>query len=110
MPTRERMATPFHVASPWTAASYPRSASASPSRPVNSGSATLVSWRHTTSGRRWSSQGTSRRTRCRSEFTFQVAILKSAHQRRGGDNLDRVGQREAGGGWLIIALEPSPQL
>src|SRR6476659_806999 len=67
------MATPFHVASPCTATAYPRSRSSSPSRSRNASSASLVSCKQTTSGRRSSSQGSSRGTRCLTELTFQVA-------------------------------------
>src|SRR3954447_25948528 len=41
---------------------------------ANASSASLVSCRHTTSGRRSSSQGSSRGTRCLSELTFQVTM------------------------------------
>src|SRR3954454_23230877 len=68
------MATPFQVASPWTATPYPRSRSSSPSRSRKASSASLVSCRQTTSGRRSSSQGNSRGRRCLTELTFQVAI------------------------------------
>ena len=40
----------------------------------NASSASFVSWRQTTSGLRSSSHGSSRGTRCLTEFTFQVAI------------------------------------
>ena len=73
-PARERIATPFHAGSPWAATAYPRSASSSPSSAANASSASLVSWRQTTSGCRSSSQGSSRGTRCLTEFTFHVAI------------------------------------
>ena len=49
-------------------------ASSSPSRSTKASSASLVSCRQTTSGRRSSSQGSSRGTRCLTELTFQVAI------------------------------------
>src|SRR5436190_18793718 len=52
---------------------YPRSRSSSPSRSRKASSSSLVSCRQTTSGRRSSSQGSSRGTRCLTELTFQVA-------------------------------------
>src|SRR3954454_17894847 len=73
-PARERIATPFQVGSPWAATSYPRCASSPPSSSANLSSASLVSCRQTTSGRRSSSHGSSRGTRCLTEVTFQVAI------------------------------------
>src|SRR4029450_2047790 len=53
-PTREQMPTPFHCTSPCSATSYPRPPSSPPSSSVNAASPSLVSCRHTTSGRRWS--------------------------------------------------------
>ena len=44
-----------------------------PGKFANASSASLVSWRHTTSGCRWSSHGNNRGTRCLIEFTFHVA-------------------------------------
>src|SRR4051794_37931248 len=68
------MATPFQVASPCTATSYPRADRSSPSSDTKASSASLVSCRQTTSGFRSSSHGSSRGTRCLTELTFQVAI------------------------------------
>src|SRR5690349_4425124 len=73
-PTRERIATPFQAASPWTATSYPRALSSSFRSAPNASSVSLVSCRETTSGLRSSSHGSSRGTRCLTELTFQVAI------------------------------------
>src|SRR3954470_2112952 len=73
-PTRDRMATPFHAGSPWGAAPY-RAVASSPARSAaKASSASFVSCRHTTSGRRSSSHGRNRGTRCLIELTFQVAM------------------------------------
>src|SRR5207247_1032069 len=59
----------------------------SPTSSRNASSESLVSCRQTTSGCRSSSQGSSRGTRCLSEFTFQVAIrMPSGYA---GSDLDR---------------------
>ena len=51
---------------------------------MKTSSASFVSWRQTTSGRRSSNQGSSRGTRCLTELTFQVVILtKPSRYRRG---------------------------
>src|SRR3954451_13473229 len=76
-PTRERIATPFHVGSPCVATAYPRLGSSPRSRSANAAAPSFVSCRHTTSGRRSSSHGSSRGTRCLTELTFQVAIRTS---------------------------------
>ena len=47
--------------------------------PAKASSASLVSCRQTTSGCRSSSHGSSRGTRCLTEFTFQVAIRTAVH-------------------------------
>src|SRR5215204_2767733 len=46
---------------------------------MKTSSASLVSWRQTTSGRRSSSHGSSRGTRCLTELTFQVATRTVLH-------------------------------
>ncbi len=56
-------------------------------------SASLVSCRQTTSGRRSSSQGSRRGRRCLTELTFHVAIRISAH-------------RSADGGWWPSVGDP----
>src|SRR6476646_2360827 len=72
-PARERIATPFHAASPCAATSYEREASSSFRSSAKASSASFVSCRQTTSGRRSSSHGSSRGSRCFTELTFQVA-------------------------------------
>src|SRR3954470_17357341 len=73
-PTRDRMATPFHAGSPWAATSYRRVARSPARSAAKASSASFVSCRHTTSGRRSSSHGRNRGTRCLIELTFQVAM------------------------------------
>jgi hypothetical protein len=72
-PPRERIATPFHCASPWRATAQPRAASSPASSSSNAALASLVSCRQTTSGWRSSSHGSRRGSRCLAELTFQVA-------------------------------------
>src|SRR5437016_2133573 len=68
------MATPFHRPSPWCASSYPTSRKASAGA---SGSASLVSYISSTSGRARSSHHVTFSRRAFSDLTFQVAILTS---------------------------------
>src|SRR5205823_7031333 len=77
-PTRERIATPFHCGEPFSASSYPRPLSSSPRSASNASSVSFVSCRQTISGRRSSSQGSRRGTRCLTEFTFHVATRTGA--------------------------------
>src|SRR4051794_22762651 len=103
-PARERIATPFQVGSPCAAYSYPRSASSARSRAAKASSASLVSCRQTTSGRRSSSHGSSRGRRCLTELTFQVAMRTGP---RLGDERVQLAdrQREAGEVGLTLAGE-----
>src|SRR5262245_29632292 len=71
MPTRDRMATPFHWLCPWETDSYPRPENASDG---NASSGSFVSCRHTTSGWAYSSHSSTRGWRALSELTFQVAM------------------------------------
>src|SRR5713101_6407250 len=71
MPTRDRIATPFHWLWPWWTDSYPSPENA---RLGNASSASFVSWRHNTSGCAYTSHSSTRSWRAFSELTFQVAI------------------------------------
>ena len=66
---------------------YPRSSSSAPKRSANASSASFVSCRRRPSGRRSSSQGSSRGRRCLTELTFQVAIRNAAERSRTSTDL-----------------------
>ena len=71
MPTRDRIATPFHWLWPWCTESYPRAENASAG---NASSAYFVSCMHNTSGFAYSSHSSTRGWRAFNELTFHVAI------------------------------------
>jgi LigD, primase-polymerase domain len=74
------------IARRWTFTDVrPRSRSSSPSKSRNASSASLVSCKQTTFGRRSSSQGSSRGTRCLTELTFRSRFAPTPrypHRRR----------------------------
>src|SRR3954451_949894 len=76
IPTRDRIATPFHCEWPTCATSYPRALNIISG---NWSSRHLVSCRATTSTSLRSSQAATRSARLRMEFTFQVARRTGDH-------------------------------